>query len=206
MSVRLSRRALAALLLLPFLLAAPAVAQAQSNADSSRGDRFSVQFVDVGGGIGTTSAFEFIGDGASANITVASRRYALSARVTHAEELAILGPPPRASTEIGVLAGRQFQSRSGWFMARAQVGLGVVLDQRQRLIRRHECPSPGCFFPPGGDYESYHVPALGVSAEVETMFVPLPYVGLGLRLVGNANIARSFGGAFLTLHVGRLRQ
>lgn len=193
----LPRSGLCALLLL--IPAACVQAQATSSSRSSAG----IQHISLSGGLGATSAFDFVD--LNANLTVATQRYAFSARVVHAPEFR-LDPSPRSLTEFGLLAGWRYQSLEGWVLLDAQAGAGVVFDQRRRLVRKNPCQNPsGCFVPPPDDYERYRVAALALPAEVDVVLAPVPYVGLGIRLVADVNAVHSFVGAFVTLHVGRLR-
>lgn len=46
---------------------------------------------------------------------------------------------------------------------------------------------------------------LGLPIEVQFMFTPLPYLGIGFVGTGNVNFESSFGGLFLALQVGDVR-
>jgi hypothetical protein len=109
-----------------------------------------------------------------------------SVRWAMTEELAFFGGEAYALNEFAVLYGRG--TRPGFLHASASAGIAWVTGERQA---------------DGGRPED--VSTVGLPVELQLSLRLLPFLGVGLSGVANWNPEESFGGAVVSVQVGRLR-
>ena len=162
------------------LLAAPCAGQ---SADT----RYPI--VDVGFGLGPATH----GLGVLLHLGVGTPIGDLILRGAGSTDLVLFFEVPESSGDLAILYGRSLRGRRGW--VRGAAGIGIADTTRR---------GGGCAFILC-DYELITRRSAGLALQLDVVWAFSSPVGLGLTAFGNVNGAASFGGAVVSLHVGRLR-
>lgn len=181
------RLGLIALLVLAMLLLVPCVSSAQELPTAASEPQTSVFF---SGGFGLGS-LDF---GGYASLSVGRGGGDVAVRWAKAQEFNLF-TAEETSQDIAVLYGRRRSGSIGWLRAAAGLGVAYGVHRGDRL--------PGaCYF--GCSYEEERHTTLGLALQFDAVWAPLRSLGLGLSLFGNLNDPGPFGGATVSLHLGRV--
>ncbi len=173
-------------------ISVPASAEAGDPQDtvSAAGRESSRYWVNAGFGAAST------GIGAGASISVPAGRTLFTLRVAYTEEFKIIGPSPKENAwDIGFLAGYLAENENGILSGSA--GLSLVSVQR----RGEFLGSSGMF---SSDYSSDIRTTVGIPLEIQLIWTPIEFLGIGIDGFGNLNPEKSYAGVMLMLRVGRL--
>jgi len=113
-------------------------------------------------------------------------------------EIDLFVDPLESVGDMGVLYGKRWSGPVGYISASA--GLALVNGMRRGEYRE----SSGVWFITS-HYEKDPFVTVGVPANVQLVLAPIKYFGLALDLFGNVNPERSFGGATVSLLIGKMR-
>ena len=175
------------LLVLAMLLLVPSESSAQGLPSAAAEPRTRIIF---SGGLGLGS-LDF---GGQLSLSVRRGIGDLVFRVAETTEFALLSAP-ETSRDIAVLYGRRTSGSVAWM--RAAAGLGLVHG-----VRRGDRQDCWIFF---CSYVQERHSTLGLALQLDAVWAPLSFLGLGLSFFGNLNERRSFGGVTLNLHLGQVR-
>jgi len=123
----------------------------------------------------------------------------MKARILAIYEVDFFGSEPlESSVNFGVLIGRINSKK--YSQTSYLVGLGLTTGSRQGKFIRE---SKGWFS--SDEYEMKNFLTLSIPAEVEFVFKPIKFIGIGLGAFVDLNIVRPSVGARLNISIGKLR-
>lgn len=163
-------------------------AAAQAPAGTSRTD----PPVLLSGSFGIGAATHGFGGRLSLGLGTTGGEFVL--RTAAAEDLNIFGPVT-SSEDVALLYGRRVRGGRGW--VRFAAGPGFAHSERPG-----DAQSCYLFFCEYGKIVSND---LGLGLQVDAVWAPSRWFGIGLGAFGNVNSGTSFVGATANLHLGRLR-
>jgi hypothetical protein len=120
-------------------------------------------------------------------------------RLSGAEELDGATDSIDAHLEVGYLCGLWKRSKAGYLSA--SLGLSVV----ETTFRGKEILAPTCFLTScsGGVYEITKSMTIGLPFHLEAVLMR-NIIGIGISILGNMNLDRSYGGVVIEIPLGWL--
>lgn len=181
------------------LLLAFAAAFGQSTDSSTRSKWWIDAF------LGQFSASKGInGDTYGVGLTVFDNKFFYTGKIVRNQEprdfLFIEGPLPHEGyTSVDLTIGKGISKK--YFLFHFSGGLGITTGIKRGAFIKTE-PT---FFGSYDVYEKDRFTAPSIPLELELMFKPTRWLGLGFGCFGNLNTVRSYGGGAFKLSLGRLR-
>lgn len=156
----------------------------------------------VGISMGGTSA----GIGVSTDITARADQKMLQARLLRTTSgLASTNTRPQTFTELWGTAftgGLRREFANGWLIGRARMGLSTVFEVKG--VARQIFSADDARYRRERTVHAINT-AIGIPAEVELIFIPVRYMGLGVHAAGNLNRVHPFAGLFFTIRLGHFQ-
>ena len=135
------------------------------------------------------------GLGGQVSLSVHRGRAVFLLRSAADAEINIFGPSS-GSSDVAFLMGKWWTRSRGWM----RLALGPSWVER---VEEGRCLESAFIF--CGSRETNREHSIGLASQADAVWAPLSFLGVGAGLFANLNSARSFGGATLTVHLGRVR-
>lgn len=152
-------------------------------------------------GIGWVSLGMGAGDGVVFKVQASTVNKIMqwSLRYSRVSEFQMLGQqhPAEYVSDLGILGGFLARGQNG--RASLSAGVAFVAGVRRGTYIRGDGELFGDSY-----YDEIQYERIGLAIAAEAVWTPSKSFGLGIEMFGNANTKRSFGGAVLSVHFGKM--
>ena len=184
-------RVLSVAVLVLFACVRPALAQQPADSETAPSPRYGWASGGVGGG--RTG----LGPSVAVGLPVGKHIF-LGGRYVHTEELVFFSSPTPATWDVGPLLGVMAQGRYG----QVSLASGVVaVGGRRQDGQKSGAADPGCILFCSTEYGMRPVRAIGVPVDIQAVFTPVRYLGIGLHGYATVSSGENLLGASLQLQV-----
>jgi len=156
-------------------------------------DKGNFYWLNIGSGL-TLSDSSTLGFGSVLSLSHEHERRLYSLRFLGSNELNLFEKPSLYLLDLGLLYGYMYRLGNNAFSISSGVSL-IGGNKKGKLINSEDFTD---------EYEEINYVTIGLPLELQALYIPFKYFGLGITFFGNLNNEKSYYGSMLTFQFGKL--